>query len=58
MNVVLPPGSQEGGDDVVVQVAQLPTVPPQTRAFTLVRIARAGLRSPDGLLDDAARLLG
>jgi hypothetical protein len=58
MNVVLPPGSQEAGDDVVVQVAQLPTVPPQTRAFTLVRIARAGLRSPDGLLDDAARLLG
>jgi hypothetical protein len=43
---------------VVFQVAQVPTVPPQTRAFTLVRFARADLQSPTGLLDEAARLLG
>jgi hypothetical protein len=43
---------------VVFQVAQVPTVPPQLRAFTLVRFARADLRSPSGLLDEAARLLG
>jgi hypothetical protein len=57
MNVVLPPGSREAGDEVVFQVAQVPTVPPQTRAFALVRFARADLRSASGLLDEAARLL-
>jgi hypothetical protein len=58
MNVVVPPGSRDAGDEVVFQVAQVPTVPPQERAFTLVRFARADLRSPSGLLDEAARLLG
>jgi hypothetical protein len=57
MNVVLPPDSREAGDEVVFQVAQVPTVPPQTRAFALVRFARADLRSASGLLDEAARLL-
>jgi hypothetical protein len=58
MNVVQPPGVRDGGDEVVFQVAQVPTVPPQERAFTLVRFARRDLRSPAGLLDEAARLLG
>ena len=58
MNVVQAPGHPDGGDELVFQVAQIPTVPPQARAFALVRFARADLRSPDGLLDDAARLLG
>jgi len=58
MNVVREPGHPDGGDELVFQVAQIPTVPPQARAFALVRFARADLRSPDGLLDDAARLLG
>ncbi|MGZ5182418.1 MAG: hypothetical protein ACXWC2_18205 [Ramlibacter sp.] len=58
MNVVLPPDRPDGGDEVVFQVAQVPTVPPQERAFTLVRFARADLRSPGGLLDEASRLLG
>jgi hypothetical protein len=57
MNVVLPPESREDGDEVVFQVAQVPTVPPQARAFALVRFARADLRSASGLLDEAARLL-
>jgi hypothetical protein len=58
MNVVQPPGSGNGGDEVVFQIAQVPTVPPQMRAFTLVRFARADLLSASGLLDEAARLLG
>jgi len=58
MNVVLGPGSQDEGDEVVFQVAQVPTVPPQERAFTLVRFARADLRAQGGMLDEAARLLG
>jgi hypothetical protein len=58
MNVVLPPGSLDAGDEVVFQVAQVPTVPPQTRAFTLVRFARANLGSSTNLLDEATRLLG
>jgi len=58
MNVVQAPGHPDGGDELVFQVAQIPTVPPQARAFALVRFARADLRTPDGLLDDAARLLG
>lgn len=57
MNVVLPPDSRDG-DALVFQVAQVPTVPPQARAFALVRFARADLRSSGGLLDEAARLLG
>jgi hypothetical protein len=57
MNVVLPPDSREDGNEVVFQVAQVPTVPPQARAFALVRFARADLRSASGLLDEAARLL-
>jgi hypothetical protein len=58
MNVILAPGSEEAGDEVVFQVAQVPTVPPQARAFTLVRFARADLRAEVHLLDEAARLLG
>ena len=58
MNVVQEPGHPDGGEELVFQVAQIPTVPPQARAFALVRFARADLRTPDGLLDDAARLLG
>ncbi|WP_313704808.1 hypothetical protein [Massilia sp.] len=58
MNVVLEPGSAEAGDEVVFEVAQVPTVPPRARAFTLVRFARGDLASPQGLLDEAARMLG
>jgi hypothetical protein len=57
MNVVQPPGEPDRGDELVFQVAQVPTVPPQARAFTLVRIARADLCTATGLLDEAARLL-
>lgn len=58
MNVVQPPDRPGGGDALVFQVAQIPTVPPQARAFALVRFARADLCPANGLLDDAARLLG
>ncbi|ALK96543.1 hypothetical protein AB595_13740 [Massilia sp. WF1] len=58
MNVVQPPDSRAAGDEVVFEVARVPTVPPEARAFTLVRFARADLCSATALLDDAARLLG
>lgn len=58
MNVVLPPGSTEAGDEVVFQVAQVPAVPPKARAFTVLRFARSDLCSRSDLLDEAARLLG
>jgi hypothetical protein len=57
MNVVLPPERRDDGDDVVFQLAQVPVVPPQERAFTLVRVARSSMCSATGLLDEAARLL-
>lgn len=58
MNVVLSAGGRDDGDELVFQVARVPTEPPQARAFTLVRVARAGLHPPANLLDEAARLLG
>lgn len=58
MNVVLPPGRRDEGEEVAFQVAQVPAVPPQARAFTLVRFARADLLPPGGMLDEAVRLLG
>jgi hypothetical protein len=58
MNVVLAEHSTEACDEVSFQVARIPTTPPQLRAFTLVRFARAGLLPATSLLDEAARLLG
>jgi hypothetical protein len=58
MNVVLAEHSPEAGDDITFQVARVPTNPPLTRAFTLVRFERAGLLPATSLLDEAARLLG
>jgi hypothetical protein len=57
MNVVQPPGSTAAGADVTIQVARIPTTPPQLRAFTLVRFARADLLPATSMLDEASRLL-
>jgi len=54
MNVVLDDADASGGTDFEFQVAQVPGVtPPETRAFALVRFARADL-PPAGLRFDAA----
>jgi hypothetical protein len=58
MNVVLPPGSEDAGEELLFHVAQLPTVPPRVRAFALVHFHRDSLDSPANLLDEAARMLG
>jgi hypothetical protein len=58
MNVVLPDNRTEGGCALTIQVARIPTTPPQLRAFALVRFARAELLPAVSLLDEASRLLG
>jgi hypothetical protein len=57
MNVVLDPRSPQHGDDFVFQIARIPTTPPRTRAFSLIRFARADLLPARSMLDEAARLL-
>jgi hypothetical protein len=58
MNVVLPPESAADSADLVIQVARIPTTPPELRAFVLVRFARAELLPAPNMFDEASRLLG
>ena len=55
MNVVQETGD---GEELEFQVARVPGNPPRTRAFALVRFARADLPPADQGLKDASRLLG
>jgi hypothetical protein len=57
MNVALAPGSSAAGAELAVQLARIPTTPPQLRAFALVRFARADLQPATSMFDEAARLL-
>jgi hypothetical protein len=57
MNVALDPGSSAAGPELAVQLARIPTTPPQLRAFALVRFARADLLPAVSMFDEAARLL-
>jgi hypothetical protein len=50
MNVVQP-GSAESGHEIEFSLARIPGHPPQTRAFTLVRIARTELLPPELHID-------
>jgi hypothetical protein len=45
------------GDDIEFRLAHIPGTPPETRAFSLVRVARADLLPARSRLDDAARLI-
>jgi hypothetical protein len=58
MNVVLPDHSTQAGAALAIQIARVPTTPPQLRAFALVRFARGALLPAASLLDEASRLLG
>lgn len=58
MNVVVAPDSTEAAEDLVFQVARVPTDPPRLRAFAVVRFARAALLEADTLFERASRLLG
>jgi hypothetical protein len=57
MNVALPAASTAAGADLTVQLARIPTTPPQLRAFALVRFARGDLLPAISMFDEAARLL-
>lgn len=57
MNVVQPPASAAASADLTIELARIPTTPPQQRAFALVRFARADLLPPTSMLDEASRLL-
>lgn len=57
MNVVLPENSTQAGEEIALQIARVPTTPPQMRAVALVRFARRELLPATNMLDEAARLL-
>jgi hypothetical protein len=57
MNVVLEQSGAQAGDDIEFHFARIPTAPPRTRAFALVRFARADLLPAKSMLDEAQRLL-
>jgi hypothetical protein len=57
MNVVLEANSTQDGDEFEFHIARIPTTPPRTRAFSLVRFARADLLPAKSMLDEANRLL-
>jgi hypothetical protein len=57
MNVVLDDHSTQDGEQFEFDIARIPSTPPRTRAFALVRFARADLLPAKSMLDEAARLL-
>jgi hypothetical protein len=57
-NVVVEAGSAQEGTELELHFARIPTAPPRTRAFSLVRFARVNLLPAKSMLDEAARLLG
>lgn len=57
MNVVLDANSTQAGADLEVHTARIPTSPPRTRAFSLVRFARTDLLPAQSMFDEANRLL-
>lgn len=57
MNVVLPENGTPTGEEFTFQLARIPTMPPQMRAFALVRFARSQLLPAINPIDEAMRLL-
>ena len=47
----------EAGEDLQISLARIPSTPPRTRAFALIRFARQDLLPAQSMLDEAARLL-
>jgi len=56
-NVVIEEKDTQAGTEIEFQFARIPTTPPRTRAFALVRFARADLLPAKSMLDEAARML-
>ncbi len=57
MNVVLEDGNAQAGADLEIHLARIPTTPPRTRAFSLLRFARSDLLPAKSMYDEANRLL-
>jgi hypothetical protein len=57
MNVVQEGNSDQDAEEIEVHLARIPGNPPQVRAFTLLRFARADLLPAKSMVEDAARLL-
>ncbi|RZI40774.1 hypothetical protein EGT07_22690 [Herbaspirillum sp. HC18] len=57
MNIIQERIDQQDVEEIDFQTARIPTNPPQTRAFSLIRFARADLLPVANLLDTAERLL-
>jgi hypothetical protein len=57
MNVVQEGSAAQAGEELQIPIARIPTTPPRTRAFALIRFARKDLLPAQSMLDQAARLL-
>jgi hypothetical protein len=60
MNVVQEGSAAEADDqlpELQISIARIPTTPPRTRAFSLIRFSRKDLLPAQSMLDEAARLL-
>lgn len=57
MNVEVPEGEGLAGEEFTFQVARIPTIPPQMRAFALVRFPRREMLPAADLLNEAVRQL-
>jgi hypothetical protein len=57
MNVVQEGNSAQPSEELDLKIARIPTSPPRTRAFSLIRFSRDDLLVAKSALDDAARLL-
>lgn len=57
-NVVLEAANAHAGAELELHFARIPTTPPRTRAFSLIRFARADMLPAKSMLDEAERILG
>jgi hypothetical protein len=57
MNVVMEPTSTQPGDEIEFRLARIPGSSPETRTFSLVRVARTDLLPERTMLHQAARLI-
>lgn len=57
MNLLMETRCDEPHADIAIELAHLPTQPPQTRAVEIVRIARRGVPPAGAAFDEAAKLV-
>lgn len=57
MNIVSEGNSTQAGEEIELHFARIPTTPPRTRTFALVRFARANMLPAKSMLEEAERIL-